>query len=117
MNEKSDARTWKEVLEFRFREESASSVDADTHREQGFWRMRGGADSEIIARFSDLTAEGAKGNLDHWARHVEGRLAFIIVLDQFSRSLWRGEPTHKMRQSDGRNYPKTLIFAKPNRSA
>lgn len=91
MNEKSDARTWEEVLEFWFPEESASNLDADTHREQWFWRMRGGADSEIIARFSDLSAEGARGNLDHWARHAEGRLALIIVLDQFSRSLWRGE--------------------------
>ncbi|MRX51680.1 DUF924 family protein [Paracoccus sp. S-4012] len=91
MNEKSDARAWKEVLEFWFPEQSTYNLDADTHREQWFWRMRGGADSEIIARFSDLTAEGAKGDLDHWAGNAEGRLALIIVLDQFSRSLWRGE--------------------------
>lgn len=91
MNEKSDARAWKEVLEFWFPEQSTSNLDADTHREQWFWRMRGGADSEIIARFSDLTTEGAKGNLDHWAGNAEGRLALIIVLDQFSRSVWRGD--------------------------
>ena len=90
MNEKSDARAWKEVLEFWFPEQSTSNHDADIHREHWFWRMRGGADTEIIARFSDLTAEGAKGNLDHWASNAEGRLALIIVLDQFSRSVWRG---------------------------
>lgn len=91
MNGKSDAHAWNEVLEFWFPEESAPDPDAGTHREQWFWRMRGGADSEIIARFSDLTAEGARGNLDHWAKDAKGRLALIIVLDQFSRSLWRGE--------------------------
>ncbi|MBB1498124.1 DUF924 family protein [Paracoccus sp. MC1862] len=91
MNEKSNARAWRDVLEFWFPEESALDLEADTQREHWFRRMRGGADSEIIARFSDLTAEGAKGNLDHWASDAEGRLALIIVLDQFSRSLWRGE--------------------------
>jgi uncharacterized protein (DUF924 family) len=90
MSGKSDARAWKEVLEFWFPEESASDLDADAHREHWLWRMRGGADTEIIARFSDLTAEAARGNLDHWASNAEGRLALIIVLDQFSRSLWRG---------------------------
>ncbi|MEW6017853.1 MAG: DUF924 family protein, partial [Pseudomonadota bacterium] len=55
-----------------------------------FWRMRGGADSEIESRFSELTAEGAVGNLDPRASDSEGRLALIIVLDQFSRSVWRG---------------------------
>ena len=52
--------------------------------------MRGGADDEITARFAELTVEGAAGNLDHWASDPEGRLALIIVLDQFSRSVWRG---------------------------
>src|SRR5690606_26218168 len=57
-----------------------------------FWRMRGGANSEVKSRFSELTAEGAAGNLDHWASDPEGRLALIILLDQFSRSVWRGSP-------------------------
>jgi uncharacterized protein (DUF924 family) len=52
--------------------------------------MRGGADDEIITRFSDLTETAADGALDHWASDAEGRLALIIVLDQFSRSIWRG---------------------------
>lgn len=33
MNEKSDARAWKEVLEFWFPEQSTSNHDADIHRE------------------------------------------------------------------------------------
>ncbi len=54
--------------------------------------MQGGADEVIVARFSELTARGAEGGLDHWASDPEGRLSLIIVLDQFSRSLWRGTP-------------------------
>lgn len=54
--------------------------------------MRGGADREVIARFSDITAQAASGNLDHWTTDPEGRLALIILLDQFSRSVWCGSP-------------------------
>jgi uncharacterized protein (DUF924 family) len=70
--------------------DAALTFDADTHRDHWFWRMRGGAEGEISARFSELTAEGAAGRLDRWASDPEGRLALIIVLDQFSRSVWRG---------------------------
>lgn len=48
MNEKSDARAWKEVLEFWFPEQSTSNLDADTHREHWFWRMRGVAPALIL---------------------------------------------------------------------
>jgi uncharacterized protein (DUF924 family) len=54
--------------------------------------MRGEADEEVVARFSDLAATAAAGDLDHWAEDPRGRLAFIIVLDQFPWSLWRGSP-------------------------
>jgi uncharacterized protein (DUF924 family) len=68
-------------------------IDPDTHRLHWFWRMQGGADSQILARFSDITAQAAAGDLDHWAADPEGRLALIILLDQFSRSVWRGSPS------------------------
>jgi len=90
MNQRADDQEWREVLEFWFPEGRSFRIDATTHRDHWFWRMRGGADDEIDARFSELTAEGAAGNLDHWACGPEGRLALIIVLDQFSRSVWRG---------------------------
>ena len=81
---------WQVVLEFWFPEGNSLDIDADVHRSHWSWRMRGGADDEITARFAELTVEGAAGNLDHWASDPEGRLALIIVLDQFSRSVWRG---------------------------
>lgn len=92
MNQRTDDQVWREVLGFWFPEGRSFEIGAETHRDHWFWRMRGGADGEIEARFSELTAEGAAGNLDHWASSPEGRLALIILLDQFSRSLWRGSP-------------------------
>jgi uncharacterized protein (DUF924 family) len=53
------------------------------------WRMRGGADAAIVERFSGLTERAARGELDAWAKTPRGRLALIVVLDQFSRSVWR----------------------------
>jgi len=59
-----------------------------------FWdeRMQGGMDETIFADFADLTLAAATGALDHWAETPRGRLALLIALDQFPRSLWRDTP-------------------------
>jgi uncharacterized protein (DUF924 family) len=54
--------------------------------------MGGGVDEPIRSRFADLTEAVAKGLLDHWAATPRGRLALVIALDQFSRSVWRATP-------------------------
>ena len=64
----------------------------EAHRAFWTWRMRGGADDAIRDRFSDLTEAAAKGFLDHWAATPRGRVALILALDQFPRSVWRGTP-------------------------
>lgn len=86
-----DRQEWDGVLDFWFPEGGALGVDAPQHQAHWRWRMQGGADGEIVARFSDLTETAAQGRLDHWARDPRGRLALIVVLDQFSRSLWRDD--------------------------
>ena len=77
-----------DVLGFWF--PANAGEDFETHKEYWMWRMRGGAHGDIIDRFSDLTAEAAGGACDHWADTPRGRLALIVVLDQFSRSVWAG---------------------------
>jgi uncharacterized protein (DUF924 family) len=59
-----------------------------------FWaeRMQGGMDAVICARFANLTLAAATGDLDPWAATPRGRLALLIALDQFPRSLWRDTP-------------------------
>ena len=42
------------------------------------WRMQGGADADICARFGDLTRAAATGQLDHWAETPRGRLALLM---------------------------------------
>lgn len=81
---------WRSVLDFWF----PPGMDADlaTHKAHLLWCFRGGADHRIIGRFSDLTETAVRGELDGWADSARGRLALIIVLDQFSRSVFRGTP-------------------------
>ncbi len=86
-----DCQEWDGVLEFWFPEGRSLDVDPQTHRAHWLWRMQGGADDQIMAQYSRLTKRAAKGELDHWAQEPHGRLALIIALDQFSRSVWRDE--------------------------
>jgi uncharacterized protein (DUF924 family) len=53
------------------------------------WWFGGGADSAIADRFAPGLERALRGELDHAAR-PRSRLALIIVLDQFSRSIYRG---------------------------
>jgi uncharacterized protein (DUF924 family) len=46
-------------------------------------------DAEIAAQFSDTHANVARGEAWRWRTTPNGRLAEIIVLDQFSRQLYR----------------------------
>ena len=85
-----EEREWDEVLQFWYPD--SPEEDAETHARRSAWRMRGGADEEIVARFSDLAEQAAAGVFDHWADDLRGRLALIVVLDQFSRSVWRDSP-------------------------
>nr|WP_199503544.1 DUF924 family protein [Qipengyuania sp. YIM B01966] len=90
MQDRRASQLWRDVLDFWFPEGRTADVVAGTHVKHWTWRMRDGAEQAIVMQFSELTARGAEGELDHWAFDPHGRLALIIVLDQFSRSLWRG---------------------------
>ncbi|GCF92175.1 membrane protein [Enterococcus florum] len=56
------------------------------------WFKKDQAFDEIIrVRFSEIHQKATMGELAEWRSTVEGRLAEIIVLDQFSRNLYRGD--------------------------
>jgi uncharacterized protein (DUF924 family) len=79
---------FEEVLQFWF-----YSLPRGDHAEmvrQMEWWFRGGADSEIIKRFPPLLERATRGELDSWSQNPRSRLALIIVLDQFSRTIHRG---------------------------
>jgi uncharacterized protein (DUF924 family) len=57
------------------------------------WFRRDAAfDSEIGARFGDLHGELAAGGAQSWLADPRTTLAYVIVLDQFSRNLYRDDP-------------------------
>ncbi|MEL6583532.1 MAG: DUF924 family protein [Pseudomonadota bacterium] len=55
-------------------------------------RMQGGMDEVICEQYQELTVSAARGELDHWSETATGRLALLLAIDQFSRSLWRDTP-------------------------
>lgn len=57
------------------------------------WFLKDGdLDREITDRFGATLAAGARCELWLWRESVEGRLAEILVLDQFSRNVHRDTP-------------------------
>lgn len=54
------------------------------------WRADPAFDELIRRRFAEVHRAANKGELWEWRAQPRGRLAEIIVLDQFSRNLYRG---------------------------
>ncbi|WP_425051287.1 DUF924 family protein [Psychromarinibacter sp. S121] len=86
-----DAVTPDEILSFWFPDSLADGVPED---HAAFWnsRMHGGMDAAIAETYADVTAAAARGAFDGWADTPEGRLALLLTLDQFPRSVWRDTP-------------------------
>jgi uncharacterized protein (DUF924 family) len=71
-----------QVLSFWFRE-----IDPKL-----WWSAEPGFDELIRRRFLGLLQEAASGELYEWRATAPGRLAEVIVLDQFSRNVHRNTP-------------------------
>ncbi|MCO5132505.1 MAG: DUF924 domain-containing protein [Xanthobacteraceae bacterium] len=64
-------------------------------RDAGFerWYKKDEAfDAEIRRRFLTTWEAALAGERDHWQDSDDGALALLIVLDQFSRNMFRGDP-------------------------
>jgi uncharacterized protein (DUF924 family) len=81
-----------EVLSYWFPEDDIFDADRETFGRQMQWWLQGGpaVDREISERFGGVLEEARRGELDSWAETPRGRLALIVVLDQFSRNIYRG---------------------------
>jgi uncharacterized protein (DUF924 family) len=82
-----------EVLSYWF-PEGFNEADPETRQRQAKRWMAGGpeVDREITERFGETLEQAKRGELDHWAQTARGRLALIVVLDQFSRNVYRSSP-------------------------
>lgn len=77
-----------DILQFWFSSQPSGDLGAIVR--QWDWWFRGGANADIVRHFSPLLEQAARGELDAWSREPQSRLALIIVLDQFSRSIYPG---------------------------
>lgn len=75
-----------DVLEFWFGPPGAPPLAASTK----WWMKDDAFDREIGARFGSSIDAAASGALDGWKATPRGRLALVILLDQFSRNVFRG---------------------------
>jgi len=72
---------YQSVLQFWFEETSPAQ----------WWKVDLEFDRVIVERFSELHGRATRSELFEWRAEPRGRLAEIIVLDQFSRHVYRGD--------------------------
>ncbi len=78
---------YEDVLRFWF--PLQPNTDRAAMVRQWEWWFRGGGNVEIIEHFSPLLEQAIRGELDAWSRQPRSRLALILVLDQFSHSIYQ----------------------------
>ena len=84
-----DTRRIEEILSFWFKEQALSAPQID--RRLDIWFGEDAVfDHECKKEFSDVVDRASEGKLNHWADEPHGRLALILLLDQFRRNIYRG---------------------------
>lgn len=73
---------YEKVIQFWFSELTAAQ----------WWKKDAELDRKIAERFGSTHAAAARCELFHWRATPEGRLAEVLVLDQFSRNIYRNRP-------------------------
>jgi uncharacterized protein (DUF924 family) len=73
---------YKQILEFWFAELEPAQ----------WWVKDSQLDRLITEKFLTLHESAVRCELYEWRDHAQGRLAEIIILDQFSRNMFRGSP-------------------------
>ena len=76
------------ILDFWFGELESGLADA-AHRKR-WYKSTKALDAEIGERFGALLESAAERRLDDWFESPAGRLAFIVLCDQFPRNAFRG---------------------------
>ncbi len=59
---------------------------------QAWWEKDPAFDEEIRRRFGAAVEDALAGGFGDWIAHAESALALVILLDQFPRNLFRGQP-------------------------
>ena len=76
------------IIAFWFREQELSAPQID-HRMDIWFGEDPAFDHEIKEEFAEDVKKASAGKLEHWAHDSRGRLALILLLDQFRRNIYR----------------------------
>jgi len=80
-----------DVLDFWFGRLDERGMPVE-NRHSLWFRKDDTTDEYIRVRFGKLVERALQGDLDAWAALDRGRVALVIVLDQFPRNIYRNDP-------------------------
>ena len=83
--------TAQDVLDYWFGDEPDDGRLAN-QRASLWWSKSDATDADIRQRFEHLVNNAGAGDLDQWADTPRGRLALILLMDQFTRNIYRDTP-------------------------
>ena len=78
-----------EILQFWF-EDACDSPAQALARNANWFGTSAEFDAQVWTLYSDVVTDAAADHYEDWAESALGRLALIIVLDQFPRNIFRG---------------------------
>lgn len=78
------------VLDFWFSTRELNSPRVDSRMDRWFGDGDNALNQRITDNFEELVESASAGDLDTWTHTPDGRLALIILLDQFRRHIYRG---------------------------
>ncbi len=84
----SDTKEIGRILDFWFGSLIENEIPSEAYRNR-WWMKDSENDREIRNQFSDSLELAKIGGLDHWKTNADGTLALILLLDQFSRNIFR----------------------------
>ena len=61
-------------------------------RPHQWFRRNAGFDAMVLERFGKLTSSALNGELSHWEQSSSSALSLVLMMDQFTRQIWRNEP-------------------------
>jgi uncharacterized protein (DUF924 family) len=89
MSSTPGATPWQDVLDFWF---LPAGTSGHLTARQAWFRKDPAFDDEIRIRFEPLIRRAIAGELQDWEVDPHGALARILLLDQFTRNIWRDTP-------------------------
>lgn len=79
------------ILEFWLEPKPTTPSENEAAWQRWFFKTSPELDRDITERFGALLERARRGELDDWKASPRGRLALIVLIDQFSRNIHRGK--------------------------